>query len=239
MFLRLGVSLAAALALAAVGANACECHRAVRHVVVHVAPHRVVGCHCRVSHVRYVRRWRERLAPIERPAVYRSDEDWTGSSVSEYRSSDESAWSSRGYGEGYGYDADAHLSATDRYGYLTWPGKDQPDEDYGRGGCDSACAPAYPPYAEIPDEPSAAYGDGYRHWGYAERRDSEPSYRQAPDGSGGYQRQDRAPDGYAYPPRSPYGYGQPSYPRAPQAQAPVPQDIDPGDDRYGGHGGQN
>jgi len=170
MFVRLSLSVAAVLALSAGAAGACPHHAPVRRVVSHVIrrpAHVACGCH-RLRHVRFIHR------SSNEGVGYTGPEPAFEASAYRIQESESEHWSSRHseQDEAYGWSRDAHLSATDQDGYLTWPGKHRYDGDGDQGpACPSSCAPPPAAYAQdaYPEGPRGVYG--------------RPAYRAAPASS--------------------------------------------------------
>lgn len=150
MFIRLGLTATAALALAAGGAQACEQRPAARPMAAHAAPHRLTPV-CRVYHKVRLRHVRRRFVAVAQPVAYERHEAVTVSDSYSYREiSDDRYYDGRAAGQ-------AHLSATDSYGYLTWPGKFRSEgyvEDAGPRGLPTCRAPI-----EVPPDRYSGQGD--------------------------------------------------------------------------------
>jgi hypothetical protein len=202
MFVRLGLSIAALLALSAGAAQAGDCPSRKPRPVVHVVhrPARDCGCH-RVRHVVYRRRDGNEGVGYTGPEPARE-------ASYQYSESETDRWSSREFDQGLalGAPGDVHLSDTDQYGYLTWPGKHRFRDYVMRGGgCPSACVPPAEAYVQ-----NTYPGDVYHRGSYYAPARSygppPPAYRdQRSYAEGGYDA--RAPE--------------------PQPDGPSPQLYDP------------
>jgi len=198
----------ASLSLGLSAAQACECHgphRAPRPVVRRVRVS--CGCHRLVRHVvgrRRVAVVAERAPPIV-AAGY------------QVQTSERDTWSYRRFDDGasaYGWrgEAGAHVSATDRYGYLTWPGKHlgEASEDAGYG-----------------DEGYAASGYSSGGQAYDRRTYSRDTYV-----GEGYAAAEGGPCPCGAPPPAP-PQGEQYYPPEPPVAGPSPEGAP---DRYSNQG---
>jgi hypothetical protein len=115
MFFRLSIAATAALVVVAASPAAAL---AASHAVVHRLSAACPPYHkTHARRLRRVIRYRHVEAVVEQPLRYARDEQVSVRETYRYtRIDDDSAYDWRTA-------AEAHLSATDQYGYLTWPGK--------------------------------------------------------------------------------------------------------------------